>query len=155
MREDASMSHFVVYRPGFDLMGTTPGGISIPIWAQIFYKQGKVVDVNIGIDLGEFTQRPKKRLSGIYVAPKLDDEGRRFIWASFEESFGEEEPVLGVELYELAIDGSTKYLKTNRRLSNPLFSVGSEWNHLIILEKGRYNAQIPTNRVYLCSIDIK
>ena len=144
-----------MYRPGLSLIDSPPGSISIPIWAQVFYKKDQSVDVNVGVDLGEFSQRPKKRLSGIYIAPKLDDEGRRFMWVSFEESVGEEEINLGVELYELGLDGSTKYLRTSRRLSNPLFAIDSEWQTLIIFEKGHYSSQTPTSRVYLCPVDIK
>jgi len=96
------------------------------------------VDLNLGIDLGEYTIGQRKRLSGLFIAPKLDDEGRRFMWASFEEQLSEEESTLGVELYELGIDGSAKYLKTSRRLQNPLFSIDAEWQTLLILEKGRF-----------------
>lgn len=84
-KDDPSVSHFVVYRPGLSLIDSPPGSISLPIWAQVFYKKDQIVDVNVGVDLGEFTLRQKKRLSGIFLAPKLDDEGRRFMWASFEE----------------------------------------------------------------------
>jgi len=32
-KDDPSVSHFVVYRPGLSLKDSTPGSITLPIWA--------------------------------------------------------------------------------------------------------------------------
>jgi hypothetical protein len=43
------------------------------------------VDVNISIDVGDYNKQPNKRLVGVYIAPKFDDEGKRYAWMSYEE----------------------------------------------------------------------
>lgn len=82
--EDNSYT-FIVYRPGLNYNDSNFYEIKIPIWISLIYSNGEIIDYNQALDIGETNNCPDKRLDDLYLAPRLDSEGKRYAWVNYSE----------------------------------------------------------------------